>query len=193
MPFCSSCGCQAPDGSVFCPNCGARLVSSNVEQNYGVVDLSKSFEKELGISEKDASELNSRFQLVMINPPCPFCGAPFSEPLESGEKVTCPHCRNCFVVEDSASKAIGDIMKENKELSEQTVQKAQTIVRKHMTSSRMIHRRRLLEVVSLFRQRGATCPEKVLTPEELGLPLAFRKAMTRRLGRTGLFIEVNGR
>jgi hypothetical protein len=32
-----------------------------------------------------------------------------------------------------------------------------------------------------------------MTPEELGLPLRFQGAMKRRLGKTGIFVEVNGK
>jgi hypothetical protein len=32
-----------------------------------------------------------------------------------------------------------------------------------------------------------------MTPEELGLPPRFKEAMQRRLGRTGIFVEVNGK
>jgi hypothetical protein len=54
-------------------------------------------------------------------------------------------------------------------------------------------RRRLIEIVDKFRQKGATSPEKALTPTELGLPPRFEQAMHRRLGQTGLFVEVNGK
>lgn len=191
MPICINCGSQVPDGGMFCPNCGAQLADDYANQD--AEDLTKSFERELSIPEKEASELNSKFQLKMLNPPCPFCGAPFTQPLEPEEKVTCPHCRNSFLVEDSASRAIGDVLKENQKFPEQTVQKAQTIVRNHMMSRRMIHRSRLFEVIDRFRRKGATSPERAMTTEELGLPPAFRRAMNRRLGRTGIIIEVNGK
>ena len=54
-------------------------------------------------------------------------------------------------------------------------------------------RRRLQEIVEKFRQKGATSPEKALTLEELGLPPRFEQAMHRRLGQTGIFVEVNGK
>ncbi len=54
-------------------------------------------------------------------------------------------------------------------------------------------RRRLYEVVEKFRQKGATSPEKAMTIEELGLPPRFEEAMERRLGRLGIFIEINGK
>jgi hypothetical protein len=54
-------------------------------------------------------------------------------------------------------------------------------------------RRRLLEIVERFRQKGATNPEKALTAQELGLPPRFEQAMHRRLGQTGIFVETNGR
>ena len=54
-------------------------------------------------------------------------------------------------------------------------------------------RRRIMEIVDKFRQKGATSPEKALTLEELSLPPRFEQAMHRRLGQTGIFIEVNGK
>ena len=54
-------------------------------------------------------------------------------------------------------------------------------------------RRRLEEIVEKFRQKGATSQEKALTTQELGLPPRFEEAMHRRLGRTGIFVEVNGK
>jgi hypothetical protein len=52
---------------------------------------------------------------------------------------------------------------------------------------------RLLKVIDAFRQRGATSPERAMTLEELGLPPRFKGVMQRRLGRLGVFIEVNGK
>lgn len=54
-------------------------------------------------------------------------------------------------------------------------------------------RRRLQEIIEKFRQKGATSPEKALTIQELGLPPRFEEAMHRRLGKTGIFVEVNGK
>jgi hypothetical protein len=54
-------------------------------------------------------------------------------------------------------------------------------------------RRRLSEIIEKFRQKGATSPEKALTIQELGLPPRFEQAMHRRLGQTGIFVEVNGK
>jgi hypothetical protein len=48
-------------------------------------------------------------------------------------------------------------------------------------------------VVERFRQKGAVSPEKAMTAEELGLPPRFKEAMQRRLGRSGVFVEVNGK
>ena len=55
-----------------------------------------------------------------------------------------------------------------------------------------IHRR-IQEIVEKFRQKGATSPEKAQTIQELGLPPRFEQAMHRRLGQTGIFVEVNGK
>jgi hypothetical protein len=54
-------------------------------------------------------------------------------------------------------------------------------------------RKRLTELIAKFREKGAISPEKAMTAEELGLPPRFQEAMKRRLGRTGIFVEVNGK
>jgi hypothetical protein len=54
-------------------------------------------------------------------------------------------------------------------------------------------RKRLEDVIAKFRQKGAVSPERAMTPEELGLPPRFQEAMKRRLGRSGIFVEVNGK
>jgi len=54
-------------------------------------------------------------------------------------------------------------------------------------------RKWLFEVIERFRQRGAVSPERAMTAQELGLPLDFQEAMKRRLGRSGIFVEVNGK
>ena len=51
----------------------------------------------------------------------------------------------------------------------------------------------LNNIVEKFRQKGAVSPEKAMTVEELGLPPRFQEAMKRRLGRLGVFVEVNGK
>jgi hypothetical protein len=54
-------------------------------------------------------------------------------------------------------------------------------------------RRRLHEIIERFRQKGATSPEKAMTIQELGLPPRFEEAMHRRLGQSGIFVEINGK
>lgn len=54
-------------------------------------------------------------------------------------------------------------------------------------------REKLLEVMDRFRQKGAVSPDRAMTAEELGLPPRFKEAMKRRLGRSGVFAEVNGK
>jgi hypothetical protein len=49
------------------------------------------------------------------------------------------------------------------------------------------------EVVERFRQKGAVSPDKAMTVEELSLQPRFEVAMKRRLGRLGVFVEVNGK
>jgi hypothetical protein len=53
-------------------------------------------------------------------------------------------------------------------------------------------RRVVADFVSRFRSKGATSPDKAMTPQELGLPPRFEEAMKRRLGATRIFVEVNG-
>jgi len=62
-----------------------------------------------------------------------------------------------------------------------------------MFRSRDEIRKRLFEVIEKFRQKGAVSPERAMTAEELGLPPGFQEAMKRRLGRSGIFVEVNGK
>jgi hypothetical protein len=54
-------------------------------------------------------------------------------------------------------------------------------------------RQRIAEAVARFREKGATSPEKAMTIQELGLPPRFEEAMKRRLGATGIFVEVGGK
>jgi hypothetical protein len=44
-----------------------------------------------------------------------------------------------------------------------------------------------------FRENGATSAERAMTSHELGLPPRFEEAMKRRLGQTGIFVDVGGR
>ncbi len=62
-----------------------------------------------------------------------------------------------------------------------------------MSRDRGEGRRRLQELIERFRQRGADSPEKAMTIQELGLPPRFEEAMHRRLGQSGIIVEVNGR
>jgi len=59
--------------------------------------------------------------------------------------------------------------------------------------SREEMRRRLGEVIETFRQKEATSPDKAMTIQELGLPPRFEEAMHRRLGQSGIFVEINGK
>jgi hypothetical protein len=54
-------------------------------------------------------------------------------------------------------------------------------------------RRRLRGIIERFRQKGATNPEKAMTIQEPGLPPRFEEAMHRRLGQSGIFVEINGK
>jgi hypothetical protein len=51
-------------------------------------------------------------------------------------------------------------------------------------------RNQLTEIIKKFKEKGATNPEKAMTREELGLPPRFEEAMRRRLGRSGIFVEL---
>jgi hypothetical protein len=54
-------------------------------------------------------------------------------------------------------------------------------------------RNRINNIAQRFRQAGALSPDTAKTPEEIGLPPQFDQAMHRRLGQTGIFIEVSGK
>jgi hypothetical protein len=54
-------------------------------------------------------------------------------------------------------------------------------------------RERLLQIIEDFRKKGATSPDKAMTAQELGLPPRFEEAMRKRLGRLGVFVELNGK
>jgi hypothetical protein len=48
-------------------------------------------------------------------------------------------------------------------------------------------------LIAKFKEKGVTTQEKAMSPQELGLPPRFEEAMQRRLGRSGIFVEVNGK
>jgi hypothetical protein len=54
-------------------------------------------------------------------------------------------------------------------------------------------RRRIYTIAQKFRDEGAISPEHAMTAQELGLGPRFEEAMKRRLGQTGIFVEVNGK
>jgi len=51
---------------------------------------------------------------------------------------------------------------------------------------------RILSIAQKFREKGATSVERAMTSQELGLPPRFDEAMKRRLGHTGIFVDVGG-
>jgi len=51
----------------------------------------------------------------------------------------------------------------------------------------------ILGIVARFREKGATSPEKAMTAQELGLPPRFEEAMKRRLGVSGIFVDIGGK
>jgi hypothetical protein len=52
-------------------------------------------------------------------------------------------------------------------------------------------RERAKRVIAIFRQHGATAPEKAMTSAQLGLPERFDEFMDRRGGRAGAIVEVS--
>jgi ATP-binding cassette subfamily B protein len=54
-------------------------------------------------------------------------------------------------------------------------------------------RKRLMEIVETFKDKGATSPEKALSLENLGLPPMFRMIMQSPVGQSGIFNEINGK
>jgi hypothetical protein len=54
-------------------------------------------------------------------------------------------------------------------------------------------RKQLSGVVEKFREKGTVSPDRAMSVEELGLPPGFSEAMKRRLGLSGIFVEVNGK
>lgn len=52
---------------------------------------------------------------------------------------------------------------------------------------------RIQAIAAKFREKGATSPERAMTAQELGLPPRFEEAMHRRLGATGIFVDVGGK
>lgn len=58
---------------------------------------------------------------------------------------------------------------------------------------RVMMRGRFQRLVERFRAKGAVSPDTAMTAEELGLGPRFQLAMSRRLGRLGIFVELNGK
>lgn len=54
-------------------------------------------------------------------------------------------------------------------------------------------RDRLQRLIATFREKGAITPDKAMTAEQMGLPPRFKEAMKRRLGRSGIFVEIDGK
>ena len=50
-----------------------------------------------------------------------------------------------------------------------------------------------MQVVNIFKEKGATSPEAAKTPEELGLPPHFPMMMQTRMGQLGVIAEDSGR
>jgi len=51
-------------------------------------------------------------------------------------------------------------------------------------------RERARRIIAIFRQHGATTPEKAMTSQQLGLPPRFDEFMDRRGGKSGIIVEV---
>ncbi len=54
-------------------------------------------------------------------------------------------------------------------------------------------REMLPKIIDKFRQKGAVGPDKAMSIEELDLPPKFKELMKRRLGRLGVFVEVDNK
>jgi hypothetical protein len=54
-------------------------------------------------------------------------------------------------------------------------------------------RRVIQEIAAKFREKGANSPATAMTAQELGLPPRFEEAMKRRLGATGIFVQVGAK
>jgi hypothetical protein len=52
---------------------------------------------------------------------------------------------------------------------------------------------RFAEVIKKFRDKGAVSADKAMSAQDLGLPPRFEEAMHRKLGQTGVIVEVNGK
>jgi hypothetical protein len=52
---------------------------------------------------------------------------------------------------------------------------------------------KLEEIIQIFRSKGALSPQTGMTTKDLGLPPRFEEAMHRRLGRSGVFVQVDGK
>jgi hypothetical protein len=88
-------------------------------------------------------------------------------------------------VKEPAEKSCSDLNSQNK--------KNRTPVESQMFRDREPMRRRLEWIVERFREKGATSLEKAMTIQELGLPPRFEEAMHRRLGQSGILVEVSGK
>lgn len=62
-----------------------------------------------------------------------------------------------------------------------------------MFGNRATFKERLLQIIQLFRQKDATNPDKALTIKELGLTQQFKELMKGKLGKSGIFVESNGK
>ena len=77
--FCSKCGCQLPEGSAFCTQCGNRL--GDVEEK-----------RENGAFEQEQYRNTSNDSTTMN---CPHCGGVMYKMLD-----TCPHCHGPVLSEE---------------------------------------------------------------------------------------------
>jgi len=53
--------------------------------------------------------------------------------------------------------------------------------------------KRLNDLAAKLEEKDATSPEKALTAEELALTPPFKDAIQRRLCKSGIFVEFNGK
>jgi len=62
-----------------------------------------------------------------------------------------------------------------------------------MSNEHFRSKERFLRLAEKFREKGAISSDKAMTINDLGLPPRFKYLMQRRLGKLGIFSEVNGK
>ena len=123
--YCSKCGAQIPDDSVFCSKCGNRIVQASTTGASGVQQQQSAGPQSRTIVASGVTELK-----------CPGCGAPIKPQL--GEMViTCEYCGAAVSLASEGWKNVqSNIMLPLKVQSEEDVEK---IIKEHMDRG-LLHR-----------------------------------------------------